>query len=130
MNKDEIKVALWCCSDVNFETSCIDCPYRYRCKDLDRDALDIITKQEKEIERLKIERNMLAEALAKEQEACFKCEFVEKLKARITRFIWRHNLPECIFNDIMGDLLKVYEKRKNIYRRYVMKNVNKGKKDI
>lgn len=37
-------------------------------------------------------------------------EFAEKLKARITKFIWRHNIPECIFNDIMSDLLKEYEK--------------------
>ena len=36
-------------------------------------------------------------------------EFAEKLKARITKFIWRHNIPECIFNDIMSDLLKEYE---------------------
>ena len=40
-------------------------------------------------------------------------EFAEKLKARITKFIWRHNIPECIFNDIMSDLLKEYEKTKN-----------------
>ena len=37
-------------------------------------------------------------------------EFAEQLKARITKFIWRHNIPECIFNDIMSDLLKEYEK--------------------
>jgi len=36
-------------------------------------------------------------------------EFAEQLKARITKFIWRHNIPECIFNDIMSDLLKEYE---------------------
>ena len=37
-------------------------------------------------------------------------EFAEKLKARITKFIWRHNIPECNFNDIVSDLLKEYEK--------------------
>ena len=37
-------------------------------------------------------------------------DFAEKLKARITKFIWRHNIPECIFNDIMSDLLKEYKK--------------------
>ena len=144
MNKDEIKKALRCCSAVGFETGCSDCPYCYRCNDLQRDALDIITEQEKEIEQLTRE-------LAKEQEACVECEleqsrelfvrdkeidrlraeskrfennmksvleiekknvvkeFAEKLKARITKFIWRHNIPECIFNDIMSDLLKRYE---------------------
>ena len=145
MNKDEIKKALRYCSAVGFETSCNICPYCYRCNDLAKDALNIITEQEKEIEQLTRE-------LAKEQEACVECElkqswelfvrdkeidrlraeskrfennmksvleiekknvvkeFAEKLKARITKFIWRHNIPECIFNDIMSDLLKEYEK--------------------
>lgn len=152
MNKDEIKKALRCCSAVGFETSCSDCPYSYRCNDLSKDALNIITEQEKEIEQLTRECNQQAETLAEEQEACVECEleqswelfvrdkeidrlraeskrfennmksvleiekknvvkeFAEKLKARITKFIWRHNIPECIFNDIMSDLLKEYEK--------------------
>ena len=117
-----------------------------------KDALNIITEQEKEIEQLTRECNQQAETLAEEQEACVECEleqswelfvrdkeidrlraeskrfennmksvleiekkyvvkeFAEKLKARITKFIWRHNIPECIFNDIMSDLLKEYEK--------------------
>lgn len=37
-------------------------------------------------------------------------EFAEELKKRVSHFIWRHNIPECIFNDIMTDLLKEYEK--------------------
>ena len=37
-------------------------------------------------------------------------EFAEKLKARLAKFIWKHNIPECIFNDIMSDLVKGYEK--------------------
>ena len=145
IKKDEIKRGLVCCSIVDFETGCIDCPYRYKCGALAKDALNIITEQEKEIEQLTRE-------LAEEQEACAECEleqswelfvrdkeidrlraeskrlennmksvleiekkqavkeFAEKLKARITKFIWRHNIPECIFNDIMSDLLKEYEK--------------------
>lgn len=63
MNKDEIKKALRCCSAVGFETSCSDCPYRYRCGALAKDALNIITKQEKEIEQLTRERNQQAEKL-------------------------------------------------------------------
>ena len=57
MNKDEIKKALQCCSAVGLETSCSDCSYAYRCRDLCKDALNIITEQEKEIERLIGERN-------------------------------------------------------------------------
>ena len=128
VRKYEIKRGLECCSVIRFETGCSDCPYRYRCVALYRDALNIITEQEKEIEQLTRE-------LAKEQEACAECEleqswelfvrdkesvleiekkqavkeFAEKLKARIKKFIWRHNIPKCIFNDIMSDLLKEYE---------------------
>ena len=61
IKKDEIKRGLVCCSVVRFETGCSDSPYRYRCSALYRDALDLITEQEKEIEQLTRE-------LAKEQE--------------------------------------------------------------
>lgn len=73
VKKDEIKRGLRCCSAVDFETSCSDCPYRYRCNALNRDALDIITEQEKEIEQLTRE-------LAKEQEACVECELEQSRK--------------------------------------------------
>lgn len=33
-------------------------------------------------------------------------EFAEKLKSRLAKFIWKHNIPECIFNDVIADLLK------------------------
>ena len=65
MNKDEIKKALQCCSAVDFETSCSDCPYCHRCNDLQRDALKLITEQEKEIERLIGERNQGVEIIAR-----------------------------------------------------------------
>ena len=64
MNKNEIKVALQCCSVVDFEAGCSDCPYRYRCSALYKDALDLITEQEKEIERLIRERNQGVEIIA------------------------------------------------------------------
>ena len=35
-------------------------------------------------------------------------EFAEELKARLAKFIWKHNIPECIFNDVIADLLKEY----------------------
>ena len=38
-------------------------------------------------------------------------EFAEKLKERVLKFVWKHNIPECMFNDIMTDLLKEYEKQ-------------------
>lgn len=36
-------------------------------------------------------------------------EFAQKLKARLAKFIWKHNIPECIFNDVIAGLLKEYE---------------------
>ena len=63
MNKDEIKKALEYCSVVGFETACNVCPYCYRCNDLPKDALNIITEQEKEIKQLTRERNRQAEKL-------------------------------------------------------------------
>lgn len=98
MNEYKVKKALECCSVVGFETSCSDCPYCYRCNDLPRDALNIITEQEKEIEQLLRERNGYAETLAKEQEACVECELeqswelfardkeIDRLRAESKRF--------------------------------------------
>ena len=56
VKKYEIKKGLECCAAVGVETSCSDCPYRYRCNDLPKDALNIIIEQEKEIERLKAQQ--------------------------------------------------------------------------
>ena len=68
MNKDEIKIdeikrSLECCAAVGFKTACNVCPYCYRCNDLPKDALNIITEQEKEIKKLTRERNRQAEKL-------------------------------------------------------------------
>ena len=55
MNKDKIKKGLECC---NVEVSCNDCPYfkEAHCNDaLSKDALNLITEQENEIERLRQE---------------------------------------------------------------------------
>ena len=63
VKKDEIKRGLECCSAIDFETGCSDCPYRYRCFALYKDALKIITEQEKEIKQLTRERDRQAEKL-------------------------------------------------------------------
>ena len=63
VKKDEIKRGLEHCSAIDFETGCSDCPYRYRCVALFKDALNLITEQEKEIEQLTRERNRQAEKL-------------------------------------------------------------------
>lgn len=63
MNKDEIKKALKFCADIN---DCDNCPYDVvrSCSDrLKLDARELITEQEKEIERLKDEDTRLTEKL-------------------------------------------------------------------
>ena len=68
MTKDEIKKALECCSNpsINF---CKDCPYNnngeFSCCDgeMCKDALNLITEQEKEIEKLKAENIRLTTKL-------------------------------------------------------------------
>ena len=57
INKDEIKKALKCCCyDSGSEANCSDCAYHnvHWCNDmLCKDALNLITEQEKEINNLK-----------------------------------------------------------------------------
>ena len=65
IKKDKIKRGLECCSAIDFETGCRGCPYWYRCNDLAKDTLYLITEQEKKIEQLTIERNRCAEMLAR-----------------------------------------------------------------
>ena len=127
IKKDEIKKGLKCCSVVDFETGCSDCPYRYRCGALAKDALNIITEQEKKIDALKEKCVELCNKMwdAQDDLDCYYDEmpnkvkqakieavkeFAKKLKARITKFIGRHDLSVRFFNDIMGDLLREYEK--------------------
>ena len=60
MNKDEIKKALECCSNPSINY-CKDCPYanngKFNCCNgkMFKDTLDLVTKQENEIDRLKIQ---------------------------------------------------------------------------
>ena len=61
IKKDEIKRSLECCAAVGRETSCSDCSYWYRCNELVKDALDLITEQEKEIDALKEKCKLLKE---------------------------------------------------------------------
>lgn len=99
MNKNEIKKALRCCSAVGFETNCSDCQYSYRCNNLQRDALNLIIEQEKEIEQLTRE-------LAEEQEACVECELKQSWE-----LFWRDKEIDRLRSERKRDeLLKEYEK--------------------
>lgn len=109
VKKDEIKKGLECCAAVGFETSCNFCPYCYRCNDLSKDALNIITEQEKEIERLTEEHNRHKVVVK---------DFAEKLKQVICDntypYFDKNGKPVNIWNtdgfDKIDELLKEYEK--------------------
>ena len=83
MNTEDIKKALECCSNpsLNF---CKDCPYNnngeFSCCDVEmcKDALNLITEQEEEIEQLKGDYSKLQELFAQYQMASDK-----EIKAQI-----------------------------------------------
>lgn len=121
MNKDDIKKALKCCAGID---DCDDCPYDVvrSCSDtLKLDARELITEQEKEIERLKDEYTRLTEKLkqvllavdtVKEMNAMCNIDeqrkravqdFAEKLKEKYSLYDDRH-----ILYRIIDELLKEY----------------------
>ena len=67
MTKDEIKKGLECCCNRDFKTACRNCSYITcpGCNDtLCKDALNLITEQEKEIEKLKAENEELTKVVS------------------------------------------------------------------
>ena len=67
MNKDDIKKALECCCNGDFKNACRNCPYLTcpGCNDtLCKDALNLITEQEQEIDRLKAENEELTKVVS------------------------------------------------------------------
>ena len=118
MNKDEIKkyeirMGLECCSVIDSKAGCIDCPYRYRCGALVKDAHKIIIEQEKEIEQFTRE-------LAKEQEACAECELKHswKLSAR-EKEIDRLRAENERFENNMKSELEI--EKKNVVKEFAEK---------
>ena len=67
MTKDEIKKGLECCCNRDFKTACRNCSYLTcpGCNDtLCKDALNLISEQEKEIDALKAENEELTKAVS------------------------------------------------------------------
>ena len=67
MTKDEIKKGLECCCNRDFKTACRNCSYLTcpGCNDtLCKDALTLITEQEKEIKKLKAENKELTKVVS------------------------------------------------------------------
>ena len=69
MNIDDIKQGLECCSNPRL-SSCNNCPYNnngeFSCRDgeMCKDALNLITEQEQEIDRLKAENEELTKVVS------------------------------------------------------------------
>lgn len=128
MNKDEIKKALECCSipSINF---CKDCPYNnngeFSCCDgeMCKDALNLITEQEQEIDRLKDDYAKLQEQFAQYQIASDKeiiaqkkqavKEFAEKIKREPENFLigygdGQYDEHKYISVEYIDELLKEY----------------------
>lgn len=67
MTKDEIKKGLECCCNRDFKTACRNCSYLTcpGCNDtLCKDALNLVTEQEKEIDALKAENEELTKVVS------------------------------------------------------------------
>ena len=120
IKKDEIKRGLECCAAVGSETSCSDCSYGYRCRDLCKDALDLITGQEKEIEQLTRECNQQAETLAEEQEACVECELEQSWELFVRdKEIDRLRAESKRFENNMKPVLEI--EKKNVVKEFAEK---------
>lgn len=37
-------------------------------------------------------------------------EFAEKLTSRLEKFVWKHNIPKCMYDDVMKQLLEEHTK--------------------
>ena len=109
MNKDEIKKALKFCADIN---DCDNCPYDVvrSCSDrLKLDARELITEQEKEIERLKAENEQLKVKLEKnplaiKQKIMEEDDYELTEREQATLFLDRMGSDVEILHDIVENL--------------------------
>lgn len=128
MTKDEIKKALECCCNSDFKTACRNCSYlgSPRCNDtLCKDALNLITEQEKEIERLteKLGQVLLSIDTVKEMNTMCSIDeqrkravqdFAEKIKREPENFLigygdGQYDEHKYISVEYIDELLKEYE---------------------
>ena len=124
MNKDEIKKALECCSNPGIN-SCKDCPYanngKFSCRDgeMFKDTLDLVTEQENEIDRLKIQLEQanarIVNCSGSELDGTKAVEeFAKRLKELLYTVYGKHGAPlgDLTAEDIaceIDELLKEYE---------------------
>ena len=121
MNKDEIKKALEYCAGDSID-DCKNCPYAdngpFACSiSMYKDALNLITEQEEEIEQLKDDYAKLQELFAQYQIASdkeiraqikqAKIDVLNELKEkRTTVFIDIDEVDEAVFIDDINEMIK------------------------
>ena len=102
MTDNEIIKALECCNRPANQTSCDDCPYQFSTKKcsnlLIKDAIDLINRQQAEIEELKTQRRVLA-FLYKEERKRRKTDKAEAIKEFVER-LKGHSNGEFIFTTV------------------------------
>lgn len=123
MNKDDIKKALRCCADIG---DCDDCPYDAvrSCSDrLKLDARELITEQEKEIERLKDEDTRLTEKLKQVllavdtvKEMTAMCNIDEQRKRAVQEFAEKVKAKSYV-NDYCREVVEI-EKIDELLKEY------------
>lgn len=124
MNIDDIKKGLECCSSPRL-SSCNNCPYNnngeFSCSDgeMYKDALNLITEQEEEIERLKSENEELTKVVSSKvydlidnvkeisdaREACEQQSKIDVLNELRNRLVVYY--PSVI--SVIDELIKEYE---------------------
>ena len=125
MNIDDIKKGLECCSNPSINP-CKDCPYNnngeFSCCDgeMCKDALNLITEQEKEIERLKAENEELTKVvsskvydlidnvkeIADAREACEQQSKIDVLNELRNRLVVYYPSVISVIDELIKELIK------------------------
>ena len=125
MNIDDIKKGLGCCSNPSIN-SCKDCPYNnngeFSCCDgeMCKDALNLITEQEKEIERLKAENEELTKVVSSKvydlidnvkeisdaREACEQQSKIDVLNELRNRLVVYYPSVISVIDELIKELIK------------------------
>lgn len=129
MNIDDIKKGLECCSSPRL-SSCNNCPYNnngeFSCRDgeMYKDALNLITEQEEEIDRLKAENEELTKVvsskvydlidntkeIADAREAWEKQAKIDVLNELTVKAVSLSAIETYHICNLVDELLKEYEK--------------------
>ena len=125
MNIDDIKKGLECCSNPRL-SSCNNCPYNnngeFSCSDgeMYKDALNLITEQEEEIERLKAENEELTKVVSSKvydlidnvkeisdaREACEQQSKIDVLNELRNRLVVYYPSVISVIDELIKELIK------------------------